>query len=274
MRVETTDDWRPYDAAVAEFLARDPVGNTVALTVLDALRHDGGYGDQPPWFTWALDDAGAVRGVAFRTPPYDVGLPPTDRDTATTLGRANRDRELPGANGSEPAVRAFAEGAGREVEVRMSEVQYVLRALVKPAAVAGEPRPFSDDDLAVYARWMEGFFAETGVVRRDPVRSLRTRLAAGGGLTLWWVGREPVAMAGRSPTVAGVPRVGPVWTQPEHRGRGYGAAVTGHVCREALAAGATACTLFADAANPTSNGVYLRLGFKPVGTMVEAAFRR
>ena len=274
MRVVSTDDWREYDAAAAGFLERDPIGNTVALTALDALRHGGAYGDEPPWFTWALDDTGAVRGVAFRTPPYDVGLPPTDDETAAALGRAHRERELPGAIGPEPAVRAFATGAGREVEVRMSEVQYVLQALVEPAPVAGEARPFSEYDVEVYVHGMEGFLAETGVTRADPVRSLRTRLAAGGAFSLWWVGGEPVAMAGRSPAVAGVPRIGPVWTPPEHRGRGYAAAVTDHVCRESFAAGARACTLFADAANPTSNGVYVRLGFEPVGTVVEAAFRR
>jgi GNAT superfamily N-acetyltransferase len=272
MRVLSSDDWHDYDAAAAAFLDRDPVANTIALTVLDTLRHDGAFGDEPPWFSWAVDDTGEVRGVASRTPPHAVGLPPTDVDTATALGRANRDRELPGANGPEPAVRAFAAGAGRTVEVRMTELQYVLTALTEPPPVGGGPRPFTDDDVDRYSGWMDGFVAETGVVRGDPVRSLRTRLAAGGALALWCVDGEPVAMASRSPAVAGVPRIGPVWTQPEHRGRGYGAAVTAHVCREALAAGATACTLFADAANPTSNGVYRRLGFDPVGTIVEAVF--
>ena len=37
-------------------------------------------------------------------------------------------------------------------------------------------------------------------------------------------------------------------------------------------AGADACTLFADAANPTSNGIYERIGFRAVAETVEAAF--
>jgi predicted GNAT family acetyltransferase len=118
---------------------------------------------------------------------------------------------------------------------------------------------------------MAAFFAETGLlVQADPVRSLEQRLAAGGTATIWWVGDEPVALASRTPVLYGVPRIGPVWTQPAHRGAGYGAAVTAHVCSDAFAAGAQACTLYADADNATSNGVYLRLGFEPVGSVVEA----
>ena len=79
-------------------------------------------------------------------------------------------------------------------------------------------------------------------------------------------------MCGRTPTVCGVPRIGPVWTPPDHRRHGYAAAVTGYVCEHALRAGATACTLFADATNPTSNGVYERIGFRPVAETVEADF--
>jgi predicted GNAT family acetyltransferase len=87
------------------------------------------------------------------------------------------------------------------------------------------------------------------------------------------VGDEPVALASRTPVLHGVVRIGPVWTHPGHRGRGYAAAVTAHVCAEAFGAGAKACTLYADADNPTSNGVYLRLGFEPVGSVVEAVLR-
>jgi len=59
-------------------------------------------------------------------------------------------------------------------------------------------------------------------------------------------------------------RVGPVYTPPRHRRRGYGAAVTAAVTRAALDAGEAAVVLFTDLANPTSNSVYQRLGYRPV----------
>ena len=90
---------------------------------------------------------------------------------------------------------------------------------------------------------------------------------------LWEVEGEPVAMAGHANVVAtpggSVGRLGPVYTLPEARGRGYGSAITAVVSRVLLAQGATVM-LYADVANPTSNGVYERLGFRAVAEHVEA----
>lgn len=87
---------------------------------------------------------------------------------------------------------------------------------------------------------------------------------ASGRLTLWETGGVPVSMAGVSLQVAGSVRVAPVYTPPEHRGHGYAAAVTAEVSRAAREAGAQEVLLFTDLANPTSNGVYQRIGYRPV----------
>jgi predicted GNAT family acetyltransferase len=64
--------------------------------------------------------------------------------------------------------------------------------------------------------------------------------------------------------VAGMVRVDPVYTPAHLRGRGYAAAVSTEVSRAALAAGATEVVLFTHAANPTSNALYQRLGYRRV----------
>ncbi len=88
----------------------------------------------------------------------------------------------------------------------------------------------------------------------------RTRVAQGGYLL--WEDGEPVSMAGFR-TAVGVGRVGPVWTPPDRRGKGYAAAVTRAATRAILDVGAVA-VLYTDLANPTSNGVYRRLGYRMV----------
>lgn len=55
-------------------------------------------------------------------------------------------------------------------------------------------------------------------------------------------------------------------------GRGYAAAVTAGVTARELAAGATGCMLFAETANPRSNGVYRRIGYRDVGGAMEVTF--
>ena len=90
-----------------------------------------------------------------------------------------------------------------------------------------------------------------------------SRLAYG-GLLVWEAEGELVSMAARTPVVGGMSRVAPVYTPPAQRGNGYGGAVTVATSQAARAAGAREVVLFTDLANPTSNALYQRLGFRPV----------
>ena len=67
-------------------------------------------------------------------------------------------------------------------------------------------------------------------------------------------------------------RVGPVYTPPERRGRGYAGAVTVAVSQASLDAGVREVVLYTDLANPTSNALYQRLGYRPVEDRVIFSF--
>lgn len=73
--------------------------------------------------------------------------------------------------------------------------------------------------------------------------------------------------------VAGVTRVGPVYTPPEGRRNGYGTAVTAACTAGALQAGAEHVVLFTDLANPISNSIYQQIGYRPVSDRVILSFR-
>jgi predicted GNAT family acetyltransferase len=93
-----------------------------------------------------------------------------------------------------------------------------------------------------------------------------------GGLVIWEEAGTPVSLAGRTRPAAGLARVGPVYTPPEQRGRGFGAAVTAAVTQAALDGGAEGVMLFTDLDNPTSNTLYQRLGYRPVTDWVVLRF--
>ncbi|MGL1760974.1 GNAT family N-acetyltransferase, partial [Vibrio parahaemolyticus] len=69
-----------------------------------------------------------------------------------------------------------------------------------------------------------------------------------------------------------VGRIGPVYTVPAERGRGYGGAVTAAVTEHLLPQVDTVM-LYTDAANPISNAVYERLGFVHEHDIVELDLR-
>jgi predicted GNAT family acetyltransferase len=82
----------------------------------------------------------------------------------------------------------------------------------------------------------------------------------------------PVALAGHTPIVAGMSRIGPVYTPPELRGHGYAAGATIAATRAAQAQGAGEVLLFTDLANPVSNRLYQRIGYRPVSDRARLEF--
>jgi predicted GNAT family acetyltransferase len=72
-------------------------------------------------------------------------------------------------------------------------------------------------------------------------------------------------------TPSGV-RIGPVYTPPDLRGRGYASALTAELSAELLAGGRDYCFLYTDLANPTSNRIYQAIGYEFVCESAEYAF--
>lgn len=190
---------------------------------------------------------------------------------------------LPDANGrrlqTETFAHAWSHRTGAVARQRAVMRLFVLGELSPPRAVAGAPRQAGCDDTALLARWRTACAGETaGGLRSSGSAEEQTRrsLRAGNTSLLWEVRGDPVAWASASVPVAGMSRIGPVYTDPGHRGHGFGSAVTAAATAWALQAGAWQVVLFTDLANAVSNAVsnaiYPRLGYRPVHDAVEIAF--
>jgi predicted GNAT family acetyltransferase len=81
---------------------------------------------------------------------------------------------------------------------------------------------------------------------------------------LWDVGDRVTSMVGVGSRTPHGARVGPVYTPPQERGRGYASALTAATSQAELDAGSQFCFLFTDLANPTSNHIYQVIGYQPV----------
>src|SRR5262249_39695999 len=106
-----------------------------------------------------------------------------------------------------------------------------------------------------------------GMSREDAERDVDFRLNRDsnlGGLRLWWDGSKPVSFAGYGGLTPHGIRIGPVYTPPELRGRGYASACVAALSQEMLDRGRTFCSLFTDLSNPTSNHIYQAIGYEPV----------
>jgi hypothetical protein len=82
-----------------------------------------------------------------------------------------------------------------------------------------------------------------------------------------------MSLAGFSgPTPTGI-RIGPVYTPPELRRRGYATTLVADLSAWLLERGHRACFLYTDLANPTSNRIYVEIGYERVCDAMEFVFR-
>jgi GNAT superfamily N-acetyltransferase len=274
-----TEDIGTYLATVDELLRSDPVRNTVLLTVLASLRRRGpmAFGEARPVLGWWSPDGGVPRAAVLQTPPRPLLTTALPGDSAQQLARELADRRvgLPAVNGREADAKALAAAwraiTGIDGRTRQRQRLYRLSALVQPdPPPGGAARIATAADATVIGRWFAAFTAEIG--EPEAAGALITDRLDRGLLMLWELGGGPVSLAGHTDVIAEVARVGPVYTPPDLRGRGYAGGVTAAVSALAISRGARSVILFTDLANPTSNSLYRRLGYEPVEDRVVLIF--
>lgn len=274
-----TENLAEFEAAAGDLLRSDPAQHTIALTALEAMRQRGNaaFGDVAPAFGWHESVPAQTDGAFLQTPPFPVLVAALPAGSGGALLESLRPHELARLNLPEAAVAEVSErwsaktGGSTAVQLR-SRLHRLFQLTPPDPFPPGAARVADESDHDLLVRWLTAFHAQTAAISEDAERAVAGRLSYG-GLTLWECGGEPVAMAGRTMTVAGVGRVAPVYTPSEHRNHGYGAAVTTAVTEQALSSGAADVVLFTDAANPTSNALYRRLGYRPIGDRIVLALR-
>lgn len=279
MRARLLDDLAEFAVLTRPLFAADPVAHTVALTVVEyRLRAPP---DVAPVLV-VVDGPTGVAAAALCTPPRGViasGLSPQwCAAVADVLAVAHPT--LPEVGGPRDRAEAFAvawcDRTDASVRERTAMRLFALTSLTPPWGVRGQVRRGTEADVTLLARWHGEFATEVGDERpagEDAEEEVRRQLRSGAAHLLWCVDGESVSHAGTRAPVAGMSRIGPVYTPPEHRGHGYGSAVTAAAATWALAAGARHVVLFTDLANPVTNAIYPRLGFRPVHDAVDFEVR-
>ena len=266
VRVFVTRDAAKFAEHTADFLADRPIEHNVLATVAAALEARGR--SDPPLFAWVQSsESGKVSAAVLRAPPWRLLASSMSAEAAAALmpKLLEADPELPGVNGPQPAASHLAEAwrrcAGGKVEPVMSQAIYSLAHVIEPPRPpAGDTRFAHSSDRDLMIEWMRAFNREAGMPEVGASSEIDGRLRD--QRLFVWDDDGVVSMVGIRPPVAGVVRLGPVYTPPAARRRGYATALVADVSRRALSGGATKCILYTDLANPTSNSIYQAVGYQ------------
>ncbi|MFZ1993828.1 MAG: GNAT family N-acetyltransferase, partial [Solirubrobacteraceae bacterium] len=170
---------------------------------------------------------------------------------------------------------AWAERTGGTHRCRTAMAMHSLTTVLDPPRPGpGRLASATEDDRELTLKWWDEFVAQSHVIDAGPearTAAVDFRIAEG-HLFLWHDEGRPVSMVSTNPAVAGVVRIGPVYTPPETRRRGYASSAVAALSRDALDTGAHACMLYTDLANPTSNKIYADVGYGRIAEWEERVF--
>jgi predicted GNAT family acetyltransferase len=265
MTVQITTDAAAIRRLLEPVVLADPVRNTVFGTIRASLLTAQDTG-------WCARNRVAL--AARSASAFPVALTAGWTDLPALADALAELTDLAGVAGPVAAVEELLGLLARPAAVRIDERLYRLATLHEPKAVPGAARRAEDSDVEPASEWFAAFAGEAqgGIPATFDPREQVAAAVREERLWLWTDARGvPVAMAARQPSAAGVARIGPVYTPPEQRARGYGSAVTAKVAR-AILDDAAVPVLYADRANKTSNRIYQAIGFRPVSDRLSVRF--
>ena len=274
LTVRRFDNVDGFLEAAGDFLGAHEAEHNLIFGISSWLRAHPELVEHEPTFLSVADADGHVVAASLRTPPnYQVLSVVEDLDAVDALVDALAAEELPGVLGPSQAAARFSElftaRTGRSGELGTAERIFRLERVIPPARPApGWWRLVEPRDRALLARWIVAFSAEA--VPDDPPIDDPDAVAGrwiervGRLGYLWEDGGRPVCVVGAGGETPNGIRIGPVYTPPDLRGRGYASALTAAASQDQLDRGRQFVFLFTDLANPTSNKIYQAIGFEPV----------
>jgi len=255
-----------------EFLSSEPVLHNLVLSILHARVAQG-----DPGRYWIAIEGEKAAGVVLQSPlDFPATLTPMKAHTVLAIVDAIAEKgvTLPGVNGDAATAASFAgqwsERCKSAATPFMGTRLYELIELGEAPRVEGQLRAAGRSDRGLMIQWTGAFQEEVGESSSDSELRVDRGLAAG-QLWVWDQNGQTMSMAvGRDP-VQGVVRVAGVYTPPEKRGHGYAAACV-HALSEHLRSQGHRCALYTDLANPTSNSIYRRIGYRAVAEALRYRF--
>ena len=261
-----------FEERTHAFLGADPVRHTLPLGVLSGVAR-GVYRE---WLLASSARAGEVAAIALCTPAHDLIVAAVELPALEVLaqGLDASGATFPGVVGLAPWVHEFAASwsAKRNVPVRVTMRQSLLRldSLIAPQPAAGWPRLAESADNELLVTWHEAFTQEARVPLASSLQDMVARGVVQKRFWIWQDGAVRTSFLARSSMLERHARIGPVYTPPEQRGRGYASSLVAHVSAEILRDGVP--TLFTDQVNRTSNALYEGLGYTFVSDAAMIAF--
>ncbi len=240
------------------------------------------YGSKSPLLLSILEHEQVV-GVAVMTPPRRIILSRIDTEIPMAITHLVHHlrrikKRTPGVVGPAVEAQAFTdrwveEAPGVSVRIAMRLRVFEARKVADVSLSPGKLRLARMDDHPLMTKWIAKFSEEI----REPValenaKSHAERSINGQELYIWDNG-EPVCIAKEARPTRNGTTINTVYTPPEHRNKGYATSCVWSLTQKMLTYRYSFCSLYTDLSNPTSNSIYAKIGYVPIGDALAFDFQ-
>jgi predicted GNAT family acetyltransferase len=272
MEVIQYDNAAAFQRRTQAYLERNEAANNLILGITQRLVNQPARQETIP-FAATVEEGDRVLLVVLQTPPKRLILYGDGEVSNSVLKElvaylVQKKKRVPGVVGPEQIATAFSEAWVRETHsssvIFMKQRVYVLYRVIFKSEVQGRFRQATTNDINIIKKWFMKFSEAVGekIGLAEAINRALEKTKAG-EVYLWDTGL-PVSMSSKNrPSRHGIVISG-VYTPPRQRGRGYATACVASLSQLMLDSGYKFCSLFADLANPTSNNIYQRIGYRPV----------
>ena len=228
------------------------------------------------WLMATVSDEGKILLTALMTPPHNLTLYSTDNElrpeALDCLIEGLGGENIPGVMAEKALAQTFADKyaaiKGLSYSMKTNQRIYNLESVSPNIERKGEIRPASSKDMHFLPYWLSAFSSgeEYGKLEMTIPQDSKAAqyMIDSGRLYVLEVDGSPVSMAGFTrelPTSIGVAYV---YTPPYFQRNGYASSAVAQLSQLALDKGYKRCVLYTDLSNPTSNSIYLKIGYVPV----------
>jgi hypothetical protein len=253
----TTTDVRRFLADAGPFLVADPVANTALLTEAHFWRR---LSDEVPGarFGW-WHEGGEANGAFVHVPDHALICSALTQEAVAALGEVSANATHLGVQATDMAAVTAAWRRRRKSLLPRAWLTLLrLHEFRDRTLPEGTSRRATTADLPLLRSWFR-LFQERNPEDASHVEFVVDHPVEEGCVIVWEVAARPVAMASRTPPVAGMARMGLAF-QPT-RGRTYADAAFDRGCAEAAQSAEHVLVL---SASPGTTEEYRSLGFAAV----------
>ncbi|MBN8207725.1 GNAT family N-acetyltransferase [Bacillus sp. NTK071] len=277
MKIRTFQDPVAYLNHVKSFLEENEAVNNLSLGILHRLVSQNGVGEHRPYLSTIESDDGEIELCMIQTPPHNLtiaGQPTTSSETLSYGAKELlKQKQVPGIIGENHLVEIFSKEYCRlttqKRSLHMNQRIYRLDKVISPKQVNGTMRIVERADNELLTKWIQQFIQSLGQqATLEESRERAEQFIEEQSIVFWQVEDQIVSMANQTRPTSNGMTINFVYTPPEYERKGFASACVAELCQSLLDRGYTFCSLYTDLSNPTSNSIYMKIGFKPVGDSI------